>query len=443
LKRPSRRISIVVVLVASMLSLGIGTLTHPARGADAANAEAPAMKLATLGFKFNGANSCKGSGCHNEPGKNGKAADLAPPPEGLHEWNIWNKKDNHAKAFNTLATKDSKDIVAKLKIADATKSDKCLSCHALKVDKPLQGANFKITEGNTCENCHGPSEKWLKDHADPKWQDAQRASMDHDKLMTTLGVYDTRPVVVRAELCASCHLSIDADMVAAGHPLPSFEMAYGQMEEPKHWQENHFKEPEGFANTKIWMAGQVVCVREAMNQLSARVKAGAKGDAINDAYHEALAHAMVFQPAVAIVGLDEKEYTDNLTKLAGMKPDAGADVAATADKIAAVCDAKKAAAKLDPWKADQDTTVKLLQALAKMQGMGAKCDLFGVDQQSRGLYSLYASYWSGTHPTAPESDLEKDSVASAIKSKLLPKEPPSNEDFDKAVPTIAGQLPTK
>jgi len=35
LKRPSRRLSIVVVLVISMLALGIGTLTHPARGADA------------------------------------------------------------------------------------------------------------------------------------------------------------------------------------------------------------------------------------------------------------------------------------------------------------------------------------------------------------------------------------------------------------------------
>src|SRR5690242_17854140 len=138
LKRPSRRLSIVVVLVISMLGLGIGTLTHPARGADASMSDAPAMKLAKLNFKFNGANSCKGSGCHHEPGKNGKPADLAPPPEGLHEWNIWSKKDNHAKAYNTLASKDSKDIVAKLKIADATKSDKCLSCHALKVDKPLQ-----------------------------------------------------------------------------------------------------------------------------------------------------------------------------------------------------------------------------------------------------------------------------------------------------------------
>src|SRR4051812_13266683 len=110
----SRRMSVVLIVSVAAVMLVIGSMTRPVSGADAAMKDSPAQKLATLKFKFNGANSCKGSGCHNEPGKNGKAAELAPPPEGLHEWNIWSKSDKHAKSYSNLANADSKDIAKKL-----------------------------------------------------------------------------------------------------------------------------------------------------------------------------------------------------------------------------------------------------------------------------------------------------------------------------------------
>ena len=231
----SGRVSVVLVGMAVVLMLVVGAITRPVHGDTAAVKTSPAQQLATLGMKFNGSGSCKGSGCHN------KSGDKTPPTEVLHELTIWKAKDLHAKSFDALSNKDSKDIVSKLKIADATKSDKCLSCHALNVDAKLRGATYNIKEGNTCESCHGPSEKWLKDHADPKWQNDVRSKMDHDALLKATGLYDTRPLIVRAELCASCHLAIDHDLIAAGHPETKFDLAYLSDLEPKHWSENAFQ----------------------------------------------------------------------------------------------------------------------------------------------------------------------------------------------------------
>ncbi|MEI7811720.1 MAG: multiheme c-type cytochrome [Ignavibacteria bacterium] len=58
----------------------------------------------------------------------------------------------HAKAFATLKTPAAKEVAAKLKIADASTSEKCLACH---VTNGGNGAGIKKEEGVTCEQCHG------------------------------------------------------------------------------------------------------------------------------------------------------------------------------------------------------------------------------------------------------------------------------------------------
>jgi hypothetical protein len=390
------------------------------KGDPAADAKMkPAMKLASLGMKFNGAASCKGSGCHNKAG-----AD-APPKEREHEFNIWKEADKHSKAYDTLKEAASKDIGTKMKIADVSKSDKCLSCHALNVPAAVQGKDFSIKEGNSCESCHGPSEKWLKDHAKKGWQDETRKKMSHDQMLTTLGLYDSRPLVVRAEMCASCHLSIDADMVAAGHPQPTFEMAYYSDLEPKHWID-----AEGFFNAQVWAAGQVVCVREAMEQLSDRVKAKAPADAIASAWQQALAHASVFAPAAAVAGMND--YKAHVDALAGMKPTDGDKIAAEADAIAKICDAGKA--KFADWKADAASTGKLLTEVAGLTGLATKYGHFGMDQQRMAIASLFTGVTVGTGK--PD-----DATNKLINDKLFPEKDPAEADFDKLVGEVKAKLP--
>ncbi|HEX3356219.1 MAG TPA: multiheme c-type cytochrome, partial [Tepidisphaeraceae bacterium] len=384
----SRRFAAISVAILAVFVLLFGPISRYVKGDNAAMKTSPAMQLASLGMKFNGSASCKGSGCHNKDG------DDTPPKEPLHELTIWKSQDKHAKAFETLTKKDSTDIGAKLKIADVKTSDKCLSCHALNVDKGLQGSTYSIKEGNTCESCHGPSEKWLKVHADSKWQNDERTKMDHATLLKTFGLYDTRPLIVRAELCASCHLSIDPELVTAGHPVPSFEMAYYSDIEPKHWSETHFKGPDGFINAKIWMAGQDVCLREAAEQLSSRVKAKAPTDAIASAWQQTLAHASVFQPAADVAGLDAslKSHVDALSKL---KPEDGDKISAEADAIAKICEDGKA--KIDAWAPDAASSTKLLQSVASLTGMATSYGQFGIDQQSMGISSLYEAVATGNN----------------------------------------------
>ena len=43
----------------------------------------------------------------------------------------------------------------------------CLDCHAHNVPTAQRGERFKVSDGVTCEACHGPAERWLKAHVEP------------------------------------------------------------------------------------------------------------------------------------------------------------------------------------------------------------------------------------------------------------------------------------
>src|SRR5439155_25121058 len=116
-------------------------------------------------------------------------------------------------------------------------------------------------------------------------------------ILKTLGLYDTKPFVARAEKCTSCHLAIDAAMVAAGHPQPQFELAY--FSNPQVYEDRHWRQIEGYNDVKIWAAGQLVCVRDAMKQLADRAAGAASDELVKDAYEQAMAHYSMFRAAMA------------------------------------------------------------------------------------------------------------------------------------------------
>ena len=267
-----------------------------------------------------------------------------------------------------------------------------------------------------------------------------RAKMDHDALLKATGLYDTRPLIVRAELCASCHLAIDHDMIAAGHPETKFDLAYLSDLEPKHWSETHFKGPEGYVNTKVWVAGQAVGVREAMQQLSDRVKAKAPTDAIADAWQQAMAHATVFEGAATTIGLDGAGIKTHADALAAMKPEDGDKIAAEADAIVAIC-AKVDPAKIETWQADAATTKSWLDAVASQTGMAKKFGQFGMDQQAMSITALYTSQWTATMKKAPGDNVENDATFKALTDKLFPDKNPTPDEWDKVVADATKALP--
>jgi len=92
-------------------------------------------------YKYIGASKCKM--CHNKP-------------EQGQQYTTW-LENKHSHAMETLKTDRAKEVGAKMNIHDPVTSPTCISCHSTfgHVDgKLISGLN--ITEGVSCESCHGP-----------------------------------------------------------------------------------------------------------------------------------------------------------------------------------------------------------------------------------------------------------------------------------------------
>src|SRR5688572_3123111 len=373
---------------------------------------APAMRLADLGLKFDGARTCAAADCH------GKKGDVAPPTEIGHEYTIWRSgQDKHALAFDTLGKDDSKAIGEKMptKIADTKTSAACLACHALNVPAKLHGDEFSIKEGNTCASCHGPSEKWLKPHQDKAWTEAQRKKAgSHAALLKEWGLYDTKPVSARAQICAGCHLAIDADMIAAGHPQPKFELDWYSEIEPKHWMDPR----SAYFGTKLWLAGQVVSLRDAMHQLEMRAKQKKSPELVKAAAQQAMAHLSVLKPAASIVGLDAAALESAAKELTAAVADPAANAEKIATKAAAVAAmANGAVGKLDAVQPNAQVTKQVLAAIANDAAMCKDCGRDGMEQQSWAIAALYNAFASAENVAAAD----KKAVNALIQDTLMPQ----------------------
>ena len=91
-------------------------------------------------FEYIGAAKCKV--CHNKP-ETGKQYDL------------W-KATGHAKAFETLKTPEAIKIGQAKGIADPSKDQSCLKCHATAAINADLNLSITMEEGVSCESCHGP-----------------------------------------------------------------------------------------------------------------------------------------------------------------------------------------------------------------------------------------------------------------------------------------------
>lgn len=209
-----------------------------------------------------GAESCSGSACHNNVAPRGKLRI------GQNEFFIWSQKDRHAKAYEVLTGPDSKRIAQNLKIDHPENSRRCLVCHGILVADSRQGKNFDITEGVSCEACHGPSEHWLGPHMRKDW-DAKKA--------VTFGMYNTKDLSKRADKCLSCHLGVgedvvDHELIGAGHPRLKFELDNYSHVMPPHWLLPKDKPSRDWLGTHAWAVNQAVALRNQVQLLVASRK---------------------------------------------------------------------------------------------------------------------------------------------------------------------------
>jgi len=219
--------------------------------------------------KYIGPGSCAATSCH------GSVKPIAGSRILQNEYSTWILQDKHSRAYQALTGDVGERMARILKLgAKAEESSKCFACHALYATPEQRGRPFEISEGVSCENCHGPASAWLGPHTTRSWP--------HEKSVA-LGMTDTRNVIHRTEKCLECHLGtknkfVDHEMIAAGHPDLYVELDSFSAVMPRHWKAPRESEPgkpaedAAWVGVREWSTGQAVQLRSAMERLNWRAK---------------------------------------------------------------------------------------------------------------------------------------------------------------------------
>ncbi len=357
-------------------------------------------------YKYTGTGSCAASSCH------GAKKPAAKPGDPDDTYTIWATKDKHNKAYNTLTKKESTAIVQKMKLGKATESDKCTGCHALHVtkDQLVARAKYDIADGVSCDSCHGPAEKWLEGH------DKGEKTWPHSKSVG-VGMIDTKDVLKRAELCASCHLAIEAEMVAAGHPSLIFELDSFSNNQPPHWKD----QKEWFGPT-AWGTGQAVALRESAQQLATRAKGNAPDALVKESWDQTRGHAAALRPLLAQVAADAGKSIDQ--EIAGIGEAFGKDkakVSAVAGNVAKL--AGDLSKRLSTVKYNKDIVWAALKGQVSDPERATAGGLRSAEQVAMAVDSLFRA----VNPVAKPP--EGKAIDAAI-GKLFDELPAKPADFD-------------
>src|SRR5487761_961274 len=214
-------------------------------------ARTPAQAAAP--FQYDGAGGCSATACH------GSEQPMTQTRVWQNEYSTWVTQDKHSRAYTMLSEPVGTRMAKILGLPAATTAPKCLACHAIDVPASQRARTFDISDGVSCESCHGPASAWLGPHTTVGWTHAQSLK---------LGMYDTRNLVLRTERCLECHLGtknkyVDHEMLAAGHPDLYFELDSFEATMPRHWKQP--LEQDTWRDVRDWGTGQAV-------QLSAEMK---------------------------------------------------------------------------------------------------------------------------------------------------------------------------
>jgi hypothetical protein len=208
---------------------------------------------------YRGAGACASPNCH------GSVTARADSRWVLqNEYATWRSCDRHSSSYAVLREPRSLSIARRLGMTEEPwKADKCLDCHALNV--PDQPDGPRLSDGVSCEACHGPSGLWIKEHTEKGWHEYTGEERRKQLHMT-----NTMDPAVAAGTCLECHFgsprkTVDHAMIAAGHPALVFELDSFAANMPPHWK-LHPDNAHWF-DGGAWAAGQAVALREAANAL--------------------------------------------------------------------------------------------------------------------------------------------------------------------------------
>ncbi|MEL7462980.1 MAG: multiheme c-type cytochrome [Pseudomonadota bacterium] len=213
-----------------------------------------------------GAMTCSQSTCHSAstPWPNSSVSQ--------REYVVWRERDPHSGSYATLQTPRAKGIARAIGAGDPTQATRCLGCHAFNHPADKREDTFDITEGVTCEACHGPASNWLGVHAAGLYFYGENIAN---------GMYPTTDATARAELCLDCHVGegekfVSHEMMAAGHPTLPFELGFYSWFTTTNPADRsgyaHFTVDDDYLQrkpwpfgVKTWAIGQVIQTRKVLD----------------------------------------------------------------------------------------------------------------------------------------------------------------------------------
>ena len=258
------------VIFSTLVVLWTGTFTGDAVGQGPAEFRS---SVTAANCRFLGTRSCAAVACHG---------DAAAPGVAGQEFVYWLENDPHGNANRSLHSELGQQIMKALNIKLGDRGyQNCQACHDPYVNKPTVSAPPRISEAVGCEACHGPSESWVADHYKPYWQSLSAREKSQ------CGMIDTQNLVVRARLCATCHVGtadreVNHDIIAAGHPPLKFELAAYHEMLPKHWDAHGERLRNSDFELLLWGYGQLASAEAALSVLAARATRAAARQAAGE-----------------------------------------------------------------------------------------------------------------------------------------------------------------
>ena len=413
--------------------------------------------------KYTGPGSCSSTSCH------GSVTPRADSRIFQNEYSIWAVKDKHAKAYDALTGPVGERMGRILGLGKSEQAAKCLACHALDVPAEARAKTFDLSEGVSCESCHGPASAWLGPHTTRTWTHEQSVAA---------GMYDTRNLVRRTEKCLACHLGtqekfVNHEMIAAGHPDLYFELDSFSAVMPRHWKKPRESAPGvsaengAWTGVREWGTGQAVQLRASLERLAWRAKGrnwpeyaeldcfschhsltapeqswrqerGYGGRRPGDAPWNGSRYAVFREFAHQVDNDAASRLDDQIAQLAkalsqlNPNPDTVVSLSASAAPLA-----NHLAARIEVQPYDAAMTLRLLQKISDDADEISNDGERAAEQAAMALDSLFIAY------TRTEKAANAGEVRAAINGLFLQLESPSNynpADFSKQMRKVGALL---
>lgn len=206
-----------------------------------------------------GIQSCAGSTCHSNAAPVGRVVRQ-------NELVTWQDPTSvtgaHSRTYSVLLTKQGRAIARNLGIGSPEKSPECLECHAHNVAPAKRGPGFQLSEGVTCEACHGGAGDWRDSHYTVGATHADNIAR---------GLYPTDNVESRASLCLDCHYGsarpgqfVTHRIMGAGHPRMSFELdLFTALQKHHDVDADYLERKTDVGGFKTWAVGQAMAMQRS------------------------------------------------------------------------------------------------------------------------------------------------------------------------------------